>query len=75
MALTRDDVDRLARAMVAQVDAMKRDGTVPAELRDFADLHEHFDANVGWGDEVDALALDDWRDVQNRAHELLQACK
>lgn len=52
---------------------MQNNGELPEGIHDFGQLHEHFDANVGWGDEVDSLERHDWVVVQGRVHELLAA--
>ena len=66
------DIDRMAAFIVAEIDLMKDCGSLPANLRDFGDLHDHFDANVGWSDEIDALTTDVWAAVQAQVNILLK---
>lgn len=66
------DVDRMAGEIVAQIERMKQYGELPANVR-FSDLHDHFDANVGWSDEIDALPTDQWAAVQQRVDDLLDS--
>lgn len=65
------DIDRMAAFIVAEINLMKDCGNLPANLRDFGDLHDHFDANVGWSDEIDALNTDVWAAVQAQVNTLL----
>lgn len=65
------DVERLALEIFADVESMKERGLLPRDLKDFGDLHSHFDANVGWSAEIDALPTEVWAAVQQRVSELL----
>lgn len=68
MTRSQVDIDRMAAQIVAEIARMQDCGELPAALRDFGDLHDHFDANVGWGDEIDGLDTADWAAVQQRVN-------
>jgi hypothetical protein len=73
MTITTADRDRMAAQMLQTIREIQEAGELPATLSGFGVLHDHFDANVGWSDEIDSLGHDDWADVQNRVDELIKA--
>lgn len=81
MALTQAQIDSHARNILEQIRDMQANGVqvsgelrhVPKDLTEFSDLHDIFDANVGWGDDIDALDLDDFPDVIDRVATLLRS--
>ena len=70
---TRTDIDRMAQHVVGIIREIQEAGELPADVTDFGQLHDHFDANVGWSDEIDALPHMQWAAVQDRVTELLSA--
>ena len=70
---TRTDIDRMAQHVVGIIMEIQEAGELPADVTDFGQLHDHFDANVGWSDEIDALPHMQWAAVQDRVTELLSA--
>lgn len=58
-------IDAYATAICHHITDMTATGHLPA-ITDFAQLHDHFDANTGWGPEIDALPPAMWTAIQWR---------
>lgn len=65
------DQESQARAIVAQIRLWQADGELPEKVESFVDLHNAFDANVGWGDVIDGLEHDQWQALTERVDEIL----
>jgi hypothetical protein len=72
MTLQQSQIDDHAEQVLTRIREMQIDNELPQDITRFAQLHDHFDANVGWGDATDKLPADDWIDVQHRVDALLQ---
>lgn len=70
---TKTRIDRLAGQMLATIRELQSDGTLPYGITTFSQLHDYMDANVGWGDEVDALSTDDRNRLFYAVNDLLHA--
>lgn len=66
-------VEDLSEQMMDRIRQMKAAGELPADLNTFAALHDHFDANVGWGAPISDLSYDEFTQVVERTHNKLQA--
>jgi len=68
-----DRLEDLSEQMMDRIRQMKAAGELPADLNTFAALHDHFDANVGWGAQISDLSYDEFTQVVERTHNKLQA--
>lgn len=66
------DVVEAAAAVFTKIHAMRAEGTIPA-VSSFAELHDHFDANTGWGDDIDALPPETWAAVTTQVDRMFAA--
>jgi hypothetical protein len=64
-------VDTHARHIATQIREMSARGEVP-DITDFAQLRDHFDANAGWGPDIDALDPATFAAIAWRVTELLR---
>lgn len=58
-------IDAYAAQLIYQVRELISKARIPA-VADFADLHNHLDANTGWGEPIDSLSHEDFAAVQWR---------
>ncbi|WP_082956768.1 hypothetical protein [Mycolicibacter sinensis] len=58
-------IDAYASQIIYQVRELISKARIPA-VADFADLHNHLDANTGWGNPIDSLSAEDFAAVQWR---------
>lgn len=71
--LTDKQMQRYADDMLAEIAMMQDGGTLPDTVPGFAFLHDYFDANVGWGDEIDNLPHDQWAALADAVDARLRA--
>ncbi|MBS9535588.1 hypothetical protein KIH27_18540 [Mycobacterium sp. M1] len=64
-------IDTWAAQIIDQIQAMVAAGHIPPVV-DFSSLHDHFDANSGWGPVIDNLSPDDFAAVQWRVTDRLR---
>lgn len=64
-------IEGVAADIADRIRDMKDFGELPEDLTRFAQLHDHFDANTGWGDDIDALDPATWARVQAHVDYLL----
>jgi hypothetical protein len=60
-----------AQQVFTQIREMQIDNELPQDITTFSQLHDHFDANTGWGDEIDNLPPEVWARVQVCVNEML----
>jgi hypothetical protein len=60
-----------AETIVDRINRLVDDGQLP-RITDFAELHDHGDANVGWSEEIDALEHEAWVHTQWLVNDLLR---
>ena len=58
-------IDAYAGQLIHQVRELVSRTRIPP-VADFADLHNHLDANTGWGEPIDSLSPEDFAAVQWR---------
>ena len=66
------DLDALATQVYGQIRVMQATGELPASLDSFDELHDWFDANVGWGDTIDNLSTPEWAALQDHVDCMLK---
>jgi hypothetical protein len=64
-------IEDWARQVIRMINRMQDDKELPAAVGSFDALHDHFDANVGWSDEMDTLPAEVWQLVTVRVSQLL----
>lgn len=64
-------IDALAACVVGQIQQLVNQRRIP-RVTEFSELHGHFDANTGWGNDIDALTSQDWAAVQWRVTDRLR---
>ena len=58
--------------VLQQIRRAQAAGDLP-DVSGFGELHDHIDANVGWGDVIDGLEHDQWAAVTDIVHGLLKS--
>ena len=75
-ALSDEDRNRMSDEMMQTIDSYRGEpftgAGIPNDVHSFGQLHDYFDANVGWSDEIDGLGTDDWADLQNHVNDRMQ---
>ena len=66
----RQSVDDHAQFIVSRIRQMVAGG-LPA-ITDFGELHDHFDANVGWSEQIDELDPFTWAWITWRVTDILR---
>jgi hypothetical protein len=63
-------IEVFAADVFTQIREIEQLGDLP-HITEFSQLHDYFDANVGWGDQIDTLDPEAWAAVQEGVNSLL----
>jgi hypothetical protein len=67
-----DEIRGWADEVLTQISDLVESGWLKTQPKGFAELHDQFDANTGWGDLIDELPWDQWAEVTRLVDEDLR---